>query len=476
MSAGAVSAAAWGAVTVAAAAGAVVARDLLDVPLWAAVAGLVGIAALGLAAVVLGVDGIGRWLLVLAVGTSTWNAVAAGPAKPGPVLLALALVVLLVLHAGAPVPVRVPGWVWVLGGTVLLVAAAAALSPPSPAYMSARYVGGETVTLEQLQGASLLNVVEAGQWLVAAVALPVAACLAVRDRPGLPLLLVDAWIVGATVNAAVGIADEWAGTTVSEALLGAVDIGGRQAGLTVQPNHLAVAVAVTLPVALWRTVRRGRLVLMAACVAVLAVGLVTTGSRGGLAAAVLACGVVLLADRRIRGHLAVLGVLGVAAGVLVAALRPQVLAGLAEDLRLTGDGGGRESDAIRERIAQQALADFAHDPVRGVGLEVVVQGHSIWLQLLASGGVVLLVGFLVTCTGFGLDALAQRRASADLSMAMALAAGTWLVVGVVENNLTDLFLYVPFAVVAALHALERPGPGPITGTVPIDDLAREARS
>ncbi|NWJ74201.1 O-antigen ligase family protein [Pseudonocardia sp. ICBG1122] len=465
----------WAVLTVLGTAGLVVARDLLDVPLWATVAGAVAVAGVVLAAAALGVDGLAVLLLVLAVGTSTWNAVAAGPVKPGPVLLAASVVLLLVLQAGAPERVRVPSWVWVLGGTILLVTVAAALFPPSIPYLAARFVSDHTYSLDQLGTAWVLNLLEGAQWLVAAVALPVAVCVAARYRAGLLVVLVEAWIVGTAVNAGVGVADESAGTGISRALIGTVDIGGRQAGLTVQPNHLAVAVAMTLPVALWLALRGSRPVLMGACAMVAAVGLATTESRGGLAAAALACGGVLFADRRARSALPVLGVLGVAGAVLAVALFPDRLLRLAEGLRLVGAASARESNSIRVMILHQALADFTHAPVLGVGLEVVVQGHNIWLQLLASGGVVLLTGFLVACVGFALDARATRGGATDLSTALLVAVGTWLGVGVVENNLTDLFLYVPFAVVAAMRATTPPDTGPPADPVPVHLTTGELR-
>ncbi|MET0188119.1 MAG: hypothetical protein ABW212_03915 [Pseudonocardia sediminis] len=442
------------------AAAVVVARDAWALPATYVLGAVVATAAVAVLLTVYGVDACAAGLLVAAVGTTTWNAVALGGLKPAAGLLAVSLL----LFAGLAVldrrRVSVPPWVWVLGGAILLIVAVHLVWPTDISYLAARYVSGYSYSAAELAGSDLSGAATGVQWLVATVALPVTVCLAAARRPGLPLVLADAWVAGSAVSAAVALTDELGVTDISASLIAAVDVGGRQSGLSVQPNHLAVAAALTVPLALWRALRGGRPVLMWASVAVLAGGLFVAESRGGLVIAVVACLVVVLADRRARGALPIVAGLGLATLVVVVSSVPGLLTGLAEQLRLSGADSAAESDAIRERIGLQALYDFLHDPVRGVGLEVAVQGHNIYLQLLASGGVLLLAGFVIAQAGFLLDARTLRAVTGGLSAALALSTATWLVVGIVENHLTDLFLYVPFALVAGLRAAHAVTPIP----------------
>lgn len=442
------------------AAGVVAAREATggSVALLVGASVVVGGAALIVA--VRGIDDLAVGLLVAAVGVSPWNALAAGSLKLGPGLLALALILLVGLAVVRHVPLRVPGWVWVLGASIAVIAVLTFVWPPSTSYFATRYIGENTsLSATQLDVIGLLNLVAGAQWLVAVVALPVAVCLAVALGPArsrLPLLLADAWVLGSAVSAGVALTDEAGLTRISAALLPVVDIGGRQSGLSVQPNHLAVAIALTLPVAVWRLTNGGRPRLMAAAVLLMLGGLVVSESRGGLVAALVAAAVVLLADPRARRFLPPLTGLAVAGVVVVTVAAPQVVGGAAEKLRLSGGDTATESDALRSTIGAQAFDDFLHSPLRGIGIEVAVQGHNIYLQLLAAGGLLLLLGFVLAVAGFVADARSVRVASGGLSAALALSVLSWLVVGVVENHLTDLFLYVPFALVAGLRAMRVP--------------------
>jgi hypothetical protein len=182
-------------------------------------------------------------------------------------------------------------------------------------------------------------------------------------------------------------------------------------------------------------------------------GLVVSESRGGLVAAVAAVLVTLALRRRSRPWLAPLAVLAAAVAVVVVVSAPDLVGGAAERLRLAGADSAAMSNQVREQLGAQAWADFAHAPAQGIGLEVAVQGHNIWLQLLAAGGALLLLGFLAAVALVAADIAVLRRVGDGLPLVMGICAATWLLVGTVENHLTDLYLYVPFAVIAGMRAL-----------------------
>lgn len=452
---------------------AVVAAVLLGETLGGAGLGtLVGVVVLVAAGVVFaalrGLDAVAAVLLVVAVGAATWNGLAVGGLQIAHMALAAAGLVLAVVTLRHRRAIAVPVWACVLPAAIVVVACAAEVWPTAASYVESRVEvpvpAPVAVTLPSWQEANVLGAVS---WLAAAAVLPLVMCLALPSRPRLAGRLADVWALGAAVSAAVAITDELGVTRISAGLLPLIDIGGRQAGLSAQPNHLAVAVAVVTPIVTWRVLSSGTVARRASWLGVgivLAGGLLTSGSRGGLvgaAAGVLVMLAVLPAGRRL--FVPLLG-LGVGAAALTVAVAPSAATQLAVALRLSDAATAQESNAIRSGIADQALVDFGHSPLRGLGLSVVTDGHSIYLQLLASGGLLLGIAFAVAMAGCALDATALARRVGDLPRVLLAATGVWLLVGIVENQLTDVYLYVPFALVAGLCALPAPAVPPAPPT------------
>nr|WP_246325811.1 O-antigen ligase family protein [Actinomycetospora corticicola] len=187
---------------------------------------------------------------------------------------------------------------------------------------------------------------------------------------------------------------------------------------------------------------------------VLAGGLVASASRAGLIAAVL--GATLTVLTLTAGRRLVLPLVGgvVAVAVVAVAAFPALLDRVAEQLRISGADSASESNAIREGIARQALTDFGHSPLHGLGLPVAADAHNVYLQLLASGGVLLLLGFGVFVLGFVLEVrrLDGGAVGDGLPRVLLVSVVSWLLVGAVVNQLTDAFLYLPIAIVAGLAA------------------------
>ncbi|WP_029430293.1 O-antigen ligase [Blastococcus sp. URHD0036] len=455
----------WTALLVPPLVAAVVAGVLLaDVPRVAGLSVLVAVVVLlavgAVAAALRGPDAVGLALLTVAVGAASWNGAGIGGFQVAHLALAAATLVLVTVAVVRKRSLAVPPWAVVLPAAIVLVFAASEVWPTADSYLERRVqVPIPAVIAATLPTWHAANVLGAVGWLISAAALPLAACLAVRVRPAMAGRLADAWVLGAAVSAAVALTDAVGVTRISAALIPVIDIGGRQAGLSAQPNHLAVAIALVAPVVTWRVVTTSTLARGAAWLgvgAVLAGGLLVSGSRGGLVGAAVGVFVtlcVLPAGRRLIVPAA--GLLLGAAAVTVA-VAPDSVTGLAESLRLTGAASAAESDSIRAGIADQALVDFGHSPFRGIGLPVIADGHSIYLQLLAAGGVLLALAFALAVVGCALDARALARRQGDLPRVLLVALGVWLLVGLVENQLTDVYLYVPFALLAGLCALPQP--------------------
>jgi hypothetical protein len=454
------------------------------VPLTDSVGVLALVLVAGTVVVVRGVEDLGLGLLGLAVLAATWNGVSPGGLPLAHLCLAGSLLVLAPLAVGRGRELRVPVWVWALGAGIVVVAVASVVAPTDRSYLAGRFeVPVEAVIAAQIPDAAVGDVLNAVRWIIPAVALPLAACLALADqarRSERTRLLAAVWAIGATVNAFVALTDEAGLTSVSAHLIPVVDVGGRQAGLTAQPNHLALAIALAAPITVWLLLRSTGAVRAGWCAAlvVLAGGLVVSQSRGGLVVAVLGASAALIAQPAGRRLVAPVVTAAVVVGTLLVAFTPHLLDAAGTTLRLSGAQSAQDSNAIRDQIRAQALADIAHSPLRGIGLHVVAEGHAIYLQLAAAGGAVLVLAFAITVLGAVVDGVAvARRAARDergrdergLVVVLLISIASWLVVGAVENQIADLYLYLPVALLAGLTVAGR---SPASLPVRIPALAR----
>ncbi len=274
--------------------------------------------------------------------------------------------------------------------------------------------------------------------------------------------LVDLWIVSAMINAGVAIVDYGLHTGIGFAVTHVVS-EGRSTGLTTHSNHLGVAMCMTTPLILARmTIAGTRILRLAFFLALCAAGLavLATGSRGALVGFALAAalGTFMLPREMIMKTFKWLLIAGLAGLVLAAAaFREDALnsvervLGTAEDAALSVD----ESDAERKEARDTGIAQFTSHPLFGAGLANAQDAHLIYLQMAASSGLIGLIAFLSFFAG-SIGASRKRARAPDLPLEVrAIVAGAgasvavWAVLGLVENQIADRYLYVPSGLVVA---------------------------
>ncbi|MBV8528832.1 MAG: O-antigen ligase family protein [Candidatus Dormibacteraeota bacterium] len=417
--------------------------------------GLVG-AALVLATVRGGVRIAGALLLGLGLVTVSWNAVRIGPFQPGDLFLLGAAVLLFfegLRHRRAP-------WLpaLMLTGAALIAASCllTALGPPSPSYLSGRvlfvnpYVqyGLHTLT-------SGNNLVQGAQFLIALVLLPVVVQL-LQPTSHEVRWLAAMWAMSALLSAIVAIGDATGISHVSRDLLGYVVGGGRYAGLSIQPNHLAVALILVTPVVLsWvASTSKAMRVVSVPAMLVLFGGVLLTGSRGGLVGMLLAAGLTIVLVPELRPPPRVLAVVLPVLGLVALGVGASVLADIATQSRLAA-GLGDLSDAQRSVLQSQAIADFSLSPLHGIGFDHIDEAHQVFLQLLAAGGVIGLAGYGLYWIGVLRAGVFARRFEPALASVLLVSAVSFLAISLVENQVTDRYLYVPAALIVGLAAVRR---------------------
>jgi O-antigen ligase len=392
---------------------------------------------------------IATYPLVGAAFTSSWTAVSVAGFKPVDILLAAAflLTVLDMISGGRSIHVPVP--VAVASLAVLVVVYSHQLLPAGSDYLANRFI----VPSPFSAGPPESGLVKGLQWLVALTVVPVLLIDQAVSRGSRALYAVmSAWCAGISLSAFISLTDYLDVTSVSYGLLGYTNISGRQSGLAAHPNDVGVATAMAASFAVlvsihWRVVGTGLLSL-------LGVGAILSGSRGGQVGLVFSLVALVAISPRSRSvvrwaFVAMLVPLGILA--LLGFGTPNFSAGV---LRW----GGSEADTAdsnhgRHELAVQALRDFSERPLDGIGLSDITGAHSIYLQLISAGGIILLGSFgglLATAVA----AAWRRRAAAELLGAAAfVAVATWLLVGIIENQLVDRYLYFAIGSSFAINSM-----------------------
>lgn len=408
-------------------------------------------------------DSLTSVLASIAILSVAWNAV-----RPANFPLSDGVLVLSVIPVGVRIvsgrlEARLPRLCFVGAGLVTLVIFLNMLLPVPQAYTVTRYLSpGLLVPTEATR--EFLNVFYGLKLDIGFIVMPFLVMAAAHNRQRLSTL-VDLWAVSALVSCMVALTDNYHVTHINAILLGAREnANGRQGGLTNHPNHLATVAVMTLPIVLTWLLRAGRW--RAAGwfgLLVLCGGIYTTGSRGGLAAGLVTLGIAILAQRRIRQGLVPFVV---PAALVVAAmfvLHPSLGHSLLSHTRVLSVNG-QESDAERKAVAVQALHDIAHRPLIGVGFDVSDQGHSIYLQSIASGGILTLLGMIMYVVGTARTIRFRINGQFDaLVSAATVSLMSWLVLGAIENDFADRYPYVPFAMLLAawwLRTATAPGDPP----------------
>ncbi|MDP9117177.1 MAG: O-antigen ligase family protein [Actinomycetota bacterium] len=413
-----------------------------------------------------GVIRVGLVFTYLACLTVPWTAVGLGPIRLGDIFLVMGLAAIFAADLAVTMP-RIPAWVWLFAGTILLVGMIHEVFPVSPDYLAQRLLPQSNGVV--LRG-STLGFSNGGvmiKFLIPVVGLPLLFGLAYTyDRRALTRCAVS-FAAGAAVSGLIAFTDVEGLTAIAAHVTGFAAAGGRGTGLTEQSNYVAMASVFGLPIMLWKVLADSLRVRVWAAlgVAALLAGLYASGSRSGAGAgaAAIALSVVLLPRfRRVLPFVALLGGIVLTLGFVI---HPAIGDNILRALRLNG-GQTAGSDLGRTIINTQAAHDFGHSPIYGIGLEVAGEAHIVYLQALAAGGIVLLTGYVVFHLGALVRSLAASRTQ-PLAAALFVSVLAGIVFNAEQDALTLRIVYLPASLAAAL--LETSGP---TGRGPDRGVAR----
>ena len=389
--------------------------------------------------------------------TLTWNGWFLGPLRPGDALILLTIVLILIANPndGFRTP---PWWVKQLPIAILLVALLAIFLPMSPDYLANRVVLDAQGRITQDTKGSLAsaNLGVAFKFIVAVFATPMAFVGAVRIDKRVARWLGIAFAAGAALSGWAATLDHVAGTDIGRLITRVPDVGSRQLGFSGHPNWLAAGVVIAIPFAFWllASTRGKEWLIGLICLPGLLGGVYASGSRGGAVCAVGVVGLCVLIHPRTRAHLPTISIAGLVLVGFLAGIVPSIGHAILKATRLAGDSNTAGSDTVRAMVGHQGVVDFHHSPIYGIGLQASFDASQVYLQELASGGLILFAAMQIYMLG-GLWASWTALKRYDMAMACFCSLVAILALNIFEADLTDRFYYVPAAIlVAMLHSLD----------------------
>ena len=351
---------------------------------------------------------------------------------------------------------------------VLLLVADLVLSPrETPVVPRWLIVAGGAILLTGLVSAVFAdrfgqNLLPAARFAVA-LSVGTAAIAVAASTPKRRTIIAGLWVTAAAISALIAVADSVFGTEIGPRLTGLVfNAGARVGGLANHPNQLAAAAVIALPVALAYAgaprIRASERWVAIGLVCVLVAGVLVSGSRAGaiaLPVVVLATAAWAAPGRFRRQQMFVAGALVVAVIALLV-VNPNIAS--VTTSRLGASESTAVSDESRRELMTQAVSHFLDRPLTGHGFAESRAAHMIYLQVLAAGGLLALLAFVLFFAGTisrgrnAMRAVDLPPSDRALALGCTVAVVAWMVLGLVQNMLYDRYLYVAPGLVLALAA------------------------
>jgi hypothetical protein len=403
--------------------------------------------------------------LLLATFTGTWAIVKpiGGMLALSDYLLALSLLITVPMVVLGNLPFEIPGWIFIPAFVIPMCVLVRQVDPP---LHSSRLLRVEI----QLDNPD--NLRKALIWLAALYVVPLAIIAGAAIERQVVEWVMGAYVAGVVISCVVAITDMLGLTHIASSLTYLKSNanptaynwqGERYAGLSDHPNMLGMVCAIALPFVIYFMSRMQRTWITGMAFIALSAGLVASGSRGAQAVSLLTLCVAVLCLPSKRATIRAISLtitIMIAVGAVL--LSTTLASSRSWFFRFSGGGDPYEaqrSNEIRLSLIEQAWNDWKNYPLFGAGMRHISEAHNIPLQLLAAGGVVLAAGTLAYFFSIFRDCWRLSRRGIILARFLMISIATWLVIGLVENEITNAALYFTVGCVAALVAttnLSRP--------------------
>lgn len=404
--------------------------------IWFAISAMVG---LGCAVVISGVRPavLGVVLIGLFCFTASWDDVGIGPVGVRQLFLVLGGLLLAPTLDPRRLP-PVPWWLHAYGLSAVVSSFFLLVFPISQAYYNERYATSEVGTALGERPGQLSSL---ASLLFNNYAIPGVIVLACMLMPRALRWLIAAYVSGAALCCLAAILGYY-GVPILLNVFGGVPYpsGVRASGFTSHPLRLGTAGLMAMGPACWLALQPRWILKLTGwgSLPLLLGGLYVSGSRGPILAGVLVlvlCMFLLPTVRR-RVH-EVTAAVGVAVLALLFAV-PSLAQGVLEQARLTTNTTTTVSDDGRREVLAQGLHDFQSSPIFGIGVQFIAEAHTLYVGVLASGGIILGVGFALFNVGSIIAAVQSLKLDRALGGALlATLIGTlwyWTVADLIQTK------------------------------------------
>ncbi len=386
-------------------------------------------------------------LIMMAAATATWGLIKFPMGGVADMFLLAAIGLAGIATLFGDLRFKLPWWVFVPPVAILICVIVRQLDA-TPYYLRVlRY----QVTYYKPE-----SVVKGAFWIFAMLAVPlgIAACTGWDRR--VPRWVMGSYVTGVAISSLVALTDLAGLTHVSEGI-GYASNNLRQPGLTEHPNTLGFTCVISIPFVVYfiSTVKRKWQWLPALAFIILLGGVAATGSRGAqvMVPVVLLGSFLFVKNKRETARtvaLAVSGALLVAVTLLITVLP----ANIRDDLYRFGSSTSATQNSNDDRLIllRLAVGDFSRYPIFGAGIRHVVEAHNIYLQILAAGGVVLGIAMLVYWGAILFDCWTLGRLDNSFGYYLLISIIAWMILGAIENQLTDRHFYYTVGCIAAISA------------------------
>jgi hypothetical protein len=378
--------------------------------------------AIGCAIVIAWVDlpRVGVLVIGLFCLAASWDQVAVGGARVRMLFWLLGVMMLAPSVDPRRLP-PIPWWLHAYGLAAIVVTCLGALMPIDQSYLDSRYAesaSGQSLGTRPSSLGSLLSL------LFNNYAIPVTIVLACMCLPKALRWLIGAYVAGVVLSSFAAILGYYGQHGLLDAFGGLpTPAGARASGFTSHPLRLATSEVMATALACWLALQPQWILKWGGRVGapILILGLYVSGSRGGIVAGmlVLALCMFLLPTVRRRVHLVISA--GAAALLGIYFAFPAAVAEAIGSTRLVGgDYTTTVSDTGRSEVLVQGLNDFQTSPIFGIGVKYIAEAHTLYLGVLAAGGVIFGVGYLLF--NIGILRTAIRGVKGDRMLGGALLA------------------------------------------------------
>lgn len=339
----------------------------------------------------------GAGFIVAFAFTASWDQVEFSGSNVRVIFLAVGVVLLLVVQGAKGLP-RIPWWIHCFGVAAIAVTALQAIFPVPAEYMNSRYLTSEAGVALGTRPAVWRALV---YLLFNVYVVPFGVALAAVVVPRSLRWIVVAFVGGVAMSGLAGylgfIGIDW----LADLLVNPFPEGLRAVGYTNHPLHLATSCVMALGLAVWVAVQRPPLLAWfgRVCVVAIVLGLYASGSRAGnvSGALMLAACVALVPNVRRRGRV-VFSLVAATVG-FVSLLAPALLATILRTTRIVGGEDSVISNKGRGELYEQAMTDFGQSPIYGIGTRFIAEAHILYVGILAGGGVILFLAYIVFNVG-----------------------------------------------------------------------------